>query len=725
METPDTEAIPSARNDAGLMDMENAPQWLQPIRNTYDEMKRAKRWLVRKGKVPHYVDGTPRRGALDGPDDTARLSTYQQAKQVLAQLPAFDGLGFALGDGWQGIDLDKITDANQHLEPLVAALPGYVEASPSGKGVHAIGRGAHIDAIKGNGIEVYSHARFFTVTEQVINDAPITDLSQFVNERLAPLVGKRNNQSAAPQTIDADQWTTTLNALKHIPANCSRDEWIRVGMALHATGRAEALSTWTKWSQQSTDKFPGDHEVSVQWRSFHADKANSVSIGTIFAIAERYGWKRSQFDVSGLPWAVSDTTDSTTIEKGDQAPIVVTLTDLASIEPTPPSFRMQDLMPANEVTLLAAHGGAGKTALALHMAICLAMGLWCMGKDVTRSRVLFYSAEDGADVMRWRIKRECKRLQIDPRALAEYLTLVDASEANPVLFHEVSNKGAKSGQCSDEYDRLRNMMQSTASEVLIIDNASDVYAADENSRPQVRGFLRSLRKLVMSVHGAVMLLVHVDKATARQGGTSEGYSGSTAWHNSVRSRLYLAQSAVAPDGLLLEQKKNNRGACSAPIVLQWVEGMPTFKGAHIETKQSDADIAATITTMIGEYYDRGEYLSTSLTAHTNPYKVLSTDPDFPQITKARLSTTLRLAEREGWIEREVYRTPHRKQAERWRQTPSAPSAPSCAFIDESAKPEEGAFPAPSLGGVIGGRARADMKALFTPVGSTFDEGVSS
>ena len=87
------------------------------------------------------------------------------------QTSGFDGLGFALGpDGtgnhWQGIDLDKI-EANG-LQALAAALPGYVEWSPSGLGIHAIGYGAPFPALKLNGIESYSAGRFFTFTGRTI-----------------------------------------------------------------------------------------------------------------------------------------------------------------------------------------------------------------------------------------------------------------------------------------------------------------------------------------------------------------------------------------------------------------------------------------------------------------------------------------------------------------------------------------------------------------------------
>jgi RecA-family ATPase len=355
-------------------------------------------------------------------------------------------------------------------------------------------------------------------------------------------------------------------------------------------------------------------------------------------------------------------------------PQIVNLSDLDTSEPAAPEFRLSELIPCGEVTLLAAHGGTGKTALAQHMAVCLAMGLPCMGKTSKPSKVLFYSAEDGATVMRWKFAKECRRMGIASAALAERLTLVDASEADPVLFHEVTQGGARSGKVTAEFNRLDNLMAKMGAEVLIVDNASDVYAADENNRPQVRAFLRSLRKLVTPFNGAVLLLVHVDKATAKAGG-SEGYSGSTAWHNSVRSRLFLTTITTLPDGLMLEQKKSNRGRCSDPIILKWSEGLPTFQGSYIETQTSDTDVLNSIVSMVHEYHQRGETLSTSATAHTNAFKVLSSDKSFPKIDKSRFWALLRDAERMGLIHREVYQTAHRKTAERWRAS-FAPSAPS-------------------------------------------------
>ncbi|MBK1720069.1 DUF3987 domain-containing protein [Thiocystis violacea] len=168
-------------------------------------MRAAKRWLLWKSvanrdpskkprKIPHYADGQPRQGALDTPADWARLVTFSEAEKVLRG-GNFTGLGFALGpDGlgqfWQGIDLDGI-DARPELAALAETLPGYVETSPSGKGAHAIGRGASFASLGSNtsGIEAYAAGRYFTVTGEAIR-GELEDLAGFVTGTLAPRHGK-------------------------------------------------------------------------------------------------------------------------------------------------------------------------------------------------------------------------------------------------------------------------------------------------------------------------------------------------------------------------------------------------------------------------------------------------------------------------------------------------------------------------------------------------------
>ncbi len=164
-------------------------------------MQEANRWLLHRQKQPFFPDGTPRRGELDTPEDVARLGSLDDALRTY-DAGGFDGIGFALGDGWQGIDLDNI-EANG-LAHLADQLPGYVEHSPSGKGVHAIGYGESFENLNANasGVEAYCSKRFFTVTGDR-GRGTIACIAGFVRAVIEPLHSVKARKSAASNNGDA------------------------------------------------------------------------------------------------------------------------------------------------------------------------------------------------------------------------------------------------------------------------------------------------------------------------------------------------------------------------------------------------------------------------------------------------------------------------------------------------------------------------------------------
>lgn len=92
-----------------------------------------------------------------------------------------DGIGFCLGDGWAGIDLDDLTTG-----PVVDRLPCYHERSPSGDGVKAIGRSHRIGgeinfAVTPPARTPWTNARFFAVTGHGDGD-PTIDITDLLNE---------------------------------------------------------------------------------------------------------------------------------------------------------------------------------------------------------------------------------------------------------------------------------------------------------------------------------------------------------------------------------------------------------------------------------------------------------------------------------------------------------------------------------------------------------------
>jgi hypothetical protein len=115
------------------------------------------------------------------------------------------------------------------------------------------------------------------------------------------------------EALDAS-WEDITSALACIPASCSREEWVQVGMAIKWAGEQtdqleQALTLWHDWSQQSADKYPGDKELINQWVSFKNDKATAVKLGTLFHIAKQHGWVRPMPDISTMFSAVGAPAD--------------------------------------------------------------------------------------------------------------------------------------------------------------------------------------------------------------------------------------------------------------------------------------------------------------------------------------------------------------------------------------------------------------------------------
>lgn len=257
---------------------------------TLDLMKRKRRWLLADStKVPHYVNGQRRNGALDSADDLAQLASYEEAWAALACRPGWL-LGFALGpDGaggqWQGIDLDKIV-ANQ-LADLANTMPGYVEMSPSGKGVHSIGYGRPFASLgsNGTGIEAYAGGRYFTVTEHPIRDSGLVCLADGVEQVLAPRHSAARVAPSGGGTVSVDPKVVTelRSALLHMRAD-EYDLWIKMGLALRELGDT-GRGLWMDWSATS-EKFDAK-QAARKWDSF---ARSDTGYQAVFAEAQRQGW---------------------------------------------------------------------------------------------------------------------------------------------------------------------------------------------------------------------------------------------------------------------------------------------------------------------------------------------------------------------------------------------------------------------------------------------------
>jgi len=143
------------------------------------------------------------------------------------------------------------------------------------------------------------------------------------------LVQDQQRTIATDGSIDAS-WEEIRQALDVVPAECSRDEWVSIGMALHWAGTQtdqldQALQMWNEWSATSQTKYPGEREILTQWMSFKPDKASAVKLGTLFHIAKQHGWQRPMPDASELFSKI-------------EIPVMAPLDVLDGLRPKPPEM---------------------------------------------------------------------------------------------------------------------------------------------------------------------------------------------------------------------------------------------------------------------------------------------------------------------------------------------------------------------------------------------------
>lgn len=227
------------------------------------------------------------------------------------------------------------------------------------------------------------------------------------------------------------------------------------------------------------------------------------------------------------------------------------------------------LLPMRQVVMLSGDGGMGKSLLALQLALDVSTGAPWIGIAVQAGPVVYLSAEEDESEVAIRQSEIAAAEGIDASQAftLEYITM--AGE-DAVLAHETGNGAGL--KATPFFTRLEATLDSINPALVVLDNLADVFAGNENNRGLAKRFVGMLRHLAIRYDCVVLLLAHPSLTGLASG---SGLSGSTAWNNSVRARLYLHRPDTTDEDetlRVLEVKKANYGPSGQRYSLRWVDG---------------------------------------------------------------------------------------------------------------------------------------------------------
>lgn len=241
----------------------------------------------------------------------------------------------------------------------------------------------------------------------------------------------------------------------------------------------------------------------------------------------------------------------------------------------PRRWLVPDLIPSRNVTMLTGNGGDGKSLLLLQLMVSTALGRPWLGRTIAEpGPVVGVFAEDEPDELHRRVEAIAEADGLDLCDLVPRMTLLSrVGEDNGLIAY--SPHGTSGYRECEFLHQLENVCQDIGPSLMVLDPLHALFTGNENDREQAFHFIGRLRRIALDADCTIILCAHPSRAGMS---TGSGDSGSTGWHNSVRSRLYLTRDDDDRDGRTLGARKSNYGPMATDIRMRWEDGrfVPTI-----------------------------------------------------------------------------------------------------------------------------------------------------
>lgn len=486
--------------------MFNFPKPLSVITESIPESLKSKnRWILwryhrAKGanstqkwkKLPYAVNGE-----LASASNPGTWTSFDMAHQAY-KTGKFSGLGFVLGEGVHGIDLDDCIDLatgefNENAKMALESVQGYAEISPSGTGlkIYALTNLSRSQTQIANGWEMYLDKRYFCVTGHVIPSH--TEISTDIQD-VSGLLTYLSKTNAVLEPINHDPFSSMKSAsmrlsldriekeiLPHFNGD-HYDDWIRMGMAIHdaTDGSPEGEELWDNWSINFDNYEPG--ACAEKWKGFgKSSGGHLITMGSFIAeLKSRFG----------------------SLSSNTSQPLqVLSIEELRSLPSQ--QWLIKGIIPKTGMGVIFGDSGAGKTFITLDLALSVARRISWHGRRVKDPVGVLYVSAEGGSAMNSRINAYSTyhgvTLEDAPFGIVISSVNLRGGEANKVIeaCHEMGSRGHPVG-------------------LIIFDTLNrTIGGGDENSSKDMGEYLDAVSRISKETASFILIVHHSGKDTQK------------------------------------------------------------------------------------------------------------------------------------------------------------------------------------------------------------------
>ncbi|PIE10264.1 MAG: hypothetical protein CSA72_09700 [Rhodobacterales bacterium] len=501
---------------------------------------------------------------LDPGTKVARISSWQHnATTDLAQIEAWwsaepnANIGINLkASGLVAVDFDTYKDESH---PFSEDLPKTWSQRTGRGGTHHIfvdGGHRYLAQLKINGEKVpaidIKHNGYVVVAPSVVdgnayhaeNFGDAAEAPEWLIEGASKEV--RSSSTTAPTSRPARRPRRSPESIREVIAkldpNMPHDDWNKVGMGIHAEtgGSAEGFQIFNDWSRQGASY---DADLTIRkWQSYSED--GGVTFGTVAHMAQQ-----PRTEPESLPDSGSRPNTPTPLGASTR-PLLQKVGDL---ELRQPRFVVNGLLEETALSMIYGASYAGKSFVALDMAMSVATGSPFYGHDVSEPQSVIYVAAEGAQGALRRIQGWCKKRSVDRREAHLFFSRRSVSMSDDAAWRSLC-----------EGISAINAQHPPAKLVIFDTLNRSMGKWDENKASDAGEILERLSELAHDFESNVCVVHHTGHSEKDRG------RGSSAFYAGLDQSFKVSRHA---DTITLQNDKMKDGTPPSPLsfVLQDIE----------------------------------------------------------------------------------------------------------------------------------------------------------